>query len=40
LPNEYAPGVQTVVAMGTMRQGVREDLATVAAVIRSHGGKI
>ncbi|SRR6266446_6803035 len=40
LPNEYAPGVQTVVAMGNKRQGVREDLATVASVIRSHGGKI
>ena len=40
LPNEYAPGVQTVVAMGNVRQGVREDLASVASVIRNHGGKV
>jgi hypothetical protein len=31
LPNEFVPGVQTVVAMGEKRQGVKEDLATVAA---------
>ena len=40
LPDEYAPGVQTVVAMGNLHQGVREDLATVASVIRSHGGNV
>ena len=40
LPDEYAPGVQTVVTMGTRQQGVREDLATVASVIRNHGGKV
>lgn len=40
LPNEYAPGVQTVLAMGTMRQGVREDVATVASVLRSHGANV
>ncbi len=40
MPNEYAPGVQTVVAMGEKRQGVTEDPATVASILRSHGGKI
>jgi hypothetical protein len=40
LPDEYAPGVQTVVTVGSRQQGVREDLATVASVIRSHGGKV
>ena len=33
LPDEYAPGVQTVIAMGNMRQGVLEDTATVAALL-------
>jgi membrane-bound lytic murein transglycosylase B len=40
MPNEYAPGVQTVLAMGEKRQGVTEDLATVASILRSHGGKV
>jgi hypothetical protein len=40
LPDEYAPGVQTVVAMGNLHQGVREDFATVAFLIRSHGGNV
>jgi len=40
MPNEYAPSVQTVVAMGEKRQGVREDVATVVSTLRSHGGKI
>jgi hypothetical protein len=34
LPNEFVPGVQTVVAMGEKEQGVREDLATVAAALK------
>jgi soluble lytic murein transglycosylase-like protein len=34
MPDEYAPGVQTVVAMGNMHQGVREDLATVASLLK------
>jgi hypothetical protein len=33
LPDEYAPGVQTVIAMGSVNQGVREDAATVAAAL-------
>ena len=34
LPNEYAPGVQTVVAMGNLHQGVREDLPTVTSLLK------
>jgi hypothetical protein len=37
LPNEYAPGVQTVVAMGKQSQGVKEDMATVASELKKHG---
>jgi hypothetical protein len=40
LPDEYAPGVRTVVAMGHLHQGVREDLATVASLLRTHGAKV
>jgi soluble lytic murein transglycosylase-like protein len=40
LPDEYAPGVQTVVAMGHLHQGVREDLATVASVLKRHGARV
>jgi hypothetical protein len=40
LPHEYAPTVQTVLAIGHLKQGVREDLATVASLIRRHGGKV
>jgi hypothetical protein len=39
LPGEYAPGVQTVIAVQRMRQGVRENLAAVRTLIRSHGGR-
>jgi len=39
-PDEYAPGVQTVLNMGIRRQGVTEDLATVASVLRNHGAKV
>ena len=34
LPGEYAPGVQTVITFGRMRQGVRENLAIVRAKLR------
>ena len=37
-PGEYAPGVQSVISVGTLRQGVRESVATVTAAIRAHGG--
>jgi len=40
LPDEYAASVQTVVTLGNRQQGVREDVATVVSVIRSHGGKV
>jgi len=40
LPNEFAPGVQTVVAMGAKQQGIREDLATAISILRTHGAKI
>jgi hypothetical protein len=40
MPDEYAPGVQTVVAMGHVHQGVREDLATVAWLLGRHGAKV
>jgi soluble lytic murein transglycosylase-like protein len=40
LPGEYAPGVQSVLAIGRLRQGVRESRAAAAAVIRAHGGLI
>jgi hypothetical protein len=33
MPDEYAPGVQTVIAMGNVHQGVREDMATVSAAL-------
>ncbi len=39
-PGEYAPGVQTVVSIGNRRQGVTEDLATVASVLKLHGSKV
>jgi hypothetical protein len=39
LPDEYAPGVQTVLAIGKQRQGVTEDVATVTSLLKSHGGK-
>ena len=40
LPDEYAPGVLTVVTIGKIRQGVREDPARATAIIRAHGGAI
>ena len=40
LPGEYAPSVQSVVAVGRMRQGVRESVAAATAVVRGHGGLI
>jgi soluble lytic murein transglycosylase-like protein len=40
LPEEYAPTVRTVVTVGKVRQGVREDMKTAAAIVRAHGGAI
>jgi soluble lytic murein transglycosylase-like protein len=39
LPNEYAPGVQSVITVGRVRQGVRESVAQVRAIIRGRRGK-
>ena len=40
MPDEYAPGVQTVVTIGKIRQGVREPQAKALAIIRAHGGAV
>ncbi|MBL6852119.1 MAG: lytic transglycosylase domain-containing protein [Alphaproteobacteria bacterium] len=40
LPGEYAPSVQSVIAVGRLRQGVRESRAAATAAIRAHGGLI
>jgi soluble lytic murein transglycosylase-like protein len=40
MPDEYAPSVQTVLAMGNVHQGVREDLATVASLLKRQSGKV
>ncbi len=37
-PGEYAPSVQSVVNVGRIHQGVRENVATVKRGLRSHGG--
>ena len=39
LPDEYAPGVQSVITVGRLRQGVRESVAQARAIIRGHRGK-
>ena len=36
LPGEYAPGVRSVITIGRVRQGVREGVAQVRAIIRGH----
>jgi soluble lytic murein transglycosylase-like protein len=40
LPNEYTPGVQSVITVGRVRQGVRESVAQVRAIIRGNRGKL
>jgi membrane-bound lytic murein transglycosylase B len=40
LPGEYAPGVQAVISIQKMRQGVRESVAAATAIIRAHGGRV
>ena len=39
LPGEYAPSVRTVIGIGRLRQGVREDPRTASAII-GRGGRI
>lgn len=38
LPGEYAESVKSVIVVGEMQQGVREDLATAKSLILSRGG--
>jgi hypothetical protein len=40
LPEEFTPGVQTVVSMGPRLQGVLESPQKVAALLRSHGANV
>lgn len=40
IPDEYAPGVRTVLSMGLRRQGVLEDPGQVAAELKRHGARI
>ncbi|MDB5734713.1 MAG: lytic transglycosylase protein [Alphaproteobacteria bacterium] len=40
LPGEYPEGIQTVLTMGRLTQGVRETAAAATAAIRIRGGKI
>ncbi len=40
LPDEYAPGVLTVIKTGRVKQGVRESVTQVTSAIREHGGAI
>jgi membrane-bound lytic murein transglycosylase B len=40
VPGEYPDGVQTVLTMGRLTQGVRETAAAATAAIRIRGGKV
>lgn len=40
IPDEYAPGVRTVLSMGLHRQGVLEAPDTVTAMLKTHGARI
>ena len=40
LPGEYPPEVQSVLAVGKLTQGVREDASHVTAAIRARGGRV
>ena len=39
-PDEYAPGVQSVITIGRVKQGVRESVAATKSIIRFHGGGV
>jgi membrane-bound lytic murein transglycosylase B len=39
-PDEYAPGVKSVIGFGRVRQGVCESLADVKAKLRLHGNSV
>ncbi|MGZ5937808.1 MAG: lytic transglycosylase domain-containing protein [Rhizomicrobium sp.] len=38
LPGEYAPGVLSVITVGKIHQGVRENVVSAKAILRAHGG--
>jgi soluble lytic murein transglycosylase-like protein len=40
LPGEYAPSVHTVIKIGKVRQGVRENVAMVVSQLREHGAAV
>jgi len=40
LPGEYTPGVNAVIGMGKLRQGVRETVAQATAELRRRGGRV
>jgi membrane-bound lytic murein transglycosylase B len=40
IPGEYTTGVHAVVAMGRLRQGVRESVAQATRLLRAHGGRV
>ena len=40
LPDEYAPGVRSVITVGRARQGVRESVGEAQAIMRGHRGRI
>jgi soluble lytic murein transglycosylase-like protein len=40
LPDEYAPGVLSVIAVGRVKQGVRETVASARATLRAHGAAV
>jgi len=40
LPGEYAPGVQSVIAVGKARQGVKEGVALTTQRLRTHGARV
>jgi soluble lytic murein transglycosylase-like protein len=40
LPDEYADTVRSVITIGKIRQGVREDLAKATSLIRARGGML
>ena len=38
LPSEYAPSVKTVVTIGRLQQGIRENVTVAINAIRATGG--
>jgi membrane-bound lytic murein transglycosylase B len=40
VPGEYGAQVQSVISLGRLRQGVREDVATATTLLRKHGARV